>query len=66
MPYIWDTTEVLTRPHAVETDEPYDPIPIGSLGVNGVVVETEHLADFIAEFVDFSSRQAYKVSVMAP
>jgi hypothetical protein len=23
---------------------------IGSLGVNGVVVETEHLADFIAEF----------------
>jgi hypothetical protein len=50
----------------VETDEPYDPIHIGSLGVNGVVVETEHLADFIAEFVDFSSRQAYKVSVMAP
>jgi len=30
--------EILPRPHAVETDEPYDPIHIGSLGVNGIVV----------------------------
>ena len=43
--------EVFARPHAVETDEPYDdlkemvggrsgnrPLHIGSLGVNGVVV----------------------------
>jgi hypothetical protein len=42
--------EVLVRPHAMETDEPYDPIHIGVLGVNGVVVETEHLSDFIEEF----------------
>jgi hypothetical protein len=34
----------------VETGEPYDPLHIGALGVNGVVVETEHLADFIEEF----------------
>ena len=63
------------RPHAVETDEPHDdlkevvggrsgnrPIHIGSLGVNGVVVQnerrnfslrpilTEPLSHFIEEF----------------
>ena len=42
--------EVLARPHAVETDESYDdPFYIGSLGVHGVVVQTEHRADFIDE-----------------
>jgi len=43
-------SEVLVRPHAVETDESYNPLDIGALGVNGGVVETEHLADFIEEF----------------
>lgn len=33
--------EVCARPHAVETDESSDPLHIGSLGVNGVVVQTE-------------------------
>jgi hypothetical protein len=41
--------EVLARPHAVETDEPDDPLRIGALGVNGVVVQTEHLSHFIEE-----------------
>jgi hypothetical protein len=42
--------EVLARPHAMETDESYDdPFYIGSLGVHGVVVQTEHCADFIDE-----------------
>ena len=49
--------EVLARPHAVETDEPYDPIHIGALGVHGVVVETEHLADFIEELGLLTSRR---------
>jgi hypothetical protein len=49
--------EVLARPHAMETDEPYDPIHIGALGVHGVVVETEHLADFIEEFGWLTSRR---------
>ena len=35
------------RPHAVEMDEPDDPPHIGALGVNGVVVETEHLSHVI-------------------
>lgn len=30
--------EVLTGPHAVETNKPHDPVHGGSLGVNGVVV----------------------------
>ena len=34
----------------METDESYDPLHIGSLGVNGVVVETEHVADFTRNF----------------
>jgi hypothetical protein len=59
--------EVFARPHAVETDEPDDPLHRGALGMNGGVVETEHRADFIADWVvDFSSCQAYKVFAMAP
>src|SRR5712691_12984687 len=42
-------TKVLARPHAVETGESYDPLHIGSLGVNGVVGQTQHLSDFIEE-----------------
>jgi hypothetical protein len=34
----------------MEPDEPDDPLHIGALGVNGVVVEAEHLTDFIKEF----------------
>jgi hypothetical protein len=49
--------KVLARPHAVETDEPYDPIHRGALGMNGVVVETEHRADCIAEFGWLTSRR---------
>jgi hypothetical protein len=49
--------EVFAGPHAVETDESYDPLHIGSLGVNGVVVETEHLADVIEEFWLLTSRR---------
>ena len=33
--------EVCARPDAVERDESDDPLHIGSLGVNGVVVQTE-------------------------
>ena len=42
--------EILTGPHAVETNEPHDPVHVGSLGVNGVVVQTENLSDLIEEF----------------
>ena len=42
--------EVLTRPHAVETNKPHDLVHVGSLGVNGVVVQTEYLSDLIEEF----------------
>ena len=42
--------EVLTGPHAVETNKPHDPVHVGSLGVNGVVVQTEYLSDLIEEF----------------
>ena len=42
--------EVLTGPHAVETNKPHDPVHVRSLGVNGVVVQTEHLSDLIEEF----------------
>jgi len=34
----------------MEIDEPSAPLPRGALGVHGVVVETEPLADFIEEF----------------
>jgi hypothetical protein len=35
--------EVLTGPHAVETNKPHDSVHVRSLGVNGVVVQTEYL-----------------------
>ncbi len=41
--------KILTRPHAVETNAPYNPLHLGSLGVHGVVGETAHLADVIEE-----------------
>jgi len=34
----------------VEPDDPDDPLPIRALGMNGVVVKTEHVTDFIEEF----------------
>ena len=48
---------VLARPYAVETDEPYDPIPLGALGGHGVVMEAEPLSDFIEEFWWLTSRR---------
>jgi len=42
--------EGLTGPHAVETNKPHDPVHVGSLGVNRVVVQTEYLSDLIEEF----------------
>jgi hypothetical protein len=42
--------EALVRPHAMETDEPYDPSHRGALGVHGAVVVTKYLSDFIEEF----------------
>jgi hypothetical protein len=42
--------EVFASSHGVETDEPDDPLHIGSLGVNGVAVQTEHLSYLIEEF----------------
>ncbi len=42
--------KVLTGPHALETNKPHDPVHVGSLGVNGVVVQTEYLSDLIEEF----------------
>jgi len=34
----------------METNEPHDPIHVGSLGVNGVVMQTEYLSDLLEEF----------------
>jgi hypothetical protein len=42
--------EVITRPHATETNKPHDPVHVGTLGMNGVVVQTEYLSDLIEEF----------------
>ncbi len=42
--------KIFTRPHAVETNAPYNPLHLGSLGVHGVVGETAHLADVIKEY----------------
>ena len=42
--------EVLTGPHAMETNKPHNLVHVGSLGVNGVVVQTEYLSDLIKEF----------------
>lgn len=52
----------------METDASDDPIHIRALGVKGVVVETEHLAEVIEEFGWLTARRLrhIKVSVMAP
>ena len=41
--------EIIARLHPVETDETHDPVHIGTLGVNGVMMESKHIADFIKE-----------------
>ena len=41
--------EVRTRLHAVETNEADDPLHIGALGVDGVVMEAEYRPDFLEE-----------------
>ena len=48
--------EVCTGLPAVETPEPYEPLPRGAFGVHGGVVETEHLADGIEAFWWLTSR----------
>ena len=49
--------KVLARPHAVETDEPYDPLHRGALGMNGGMVQTEHRVDCIEELGLLPSRR---------
>jgi hypothetical protein len=46
----------------VETNESYDPLHIGALGVDGVVVETEYRADFLEEFWWLTSRGVRPIS----
>jgi hypothetical protein len=41
----------------METDEPYDPLHRGALGVHGAVVVTEDLSDFIRAFGLWISRR---------
>jgi hypothetical protein len=42
--------EACARSHVVKPDEPHDPVHIGPLGMNGIVMETEDVADFIEQF----------------
>src|SRR5688572_14690265 len=49
--------EVLAPPHAVEADESCDPLHRGALGGHGVLVQTEHRVNFIAECGFWVSRR---------
>jgi hypothetical protein len=49
--------EVRARPQAVETDEPYDALDRGALGVHRVVVETAHLSGYIEACWVLTSRR---------
>ena len=42
--------ESVAGPHTVETDVAHDPLQVGSLGMNRVVVQAEHLSDLIEKF----------------
>jgi hypothetical protein len=42
--------EVRARSPTVKADEPHDPVYIGPLGMNGIMVEVEDIADFIEQF----------------
>ena len=42
--------EVVTGPHAMEANKPHNPDYTRSLGVNGVVVQTEYLSNLVEEF----------------
>jgi hypothetical protein len=42
--------QILPGAHLVKMSEPGNPVHIGSLGVDGIVVKTEHLSDFLQEF----------------
>jgi hypothetical protein len=44
------------RAHAVEPDEPNNPLHIRALGMNGIVMEAEYSADLIEEFWLLTSR----------
>jgi len=39
--------EIIAGPHAVETDVAHDPLQVGSLGMNRVVVHAENLSDLL-------------------
>jgi hypothetical protein len=43
----FDGEAVVARPQAVEADEAYDPRHLGTLGMNGVAVQTEHLSHVV-------------------
>jgi hypothetical protein len=49
----------------VKPDEPDDPLQIRALGMNGVVVETEHCTDFIEEFWLLTSRRVRHIRAQA-
>ena len=42
--------EINARPHVMKMDESNDPLHIGSLAGDGVVLETEHLSNLIEKF----------------
>ncbi len=50
--------KILARPHAVESNELYNPLHLGSLGMHGVVGETAHLVDVIEKCWLLTSRRA--------
>lgn len=62
--------EVVTRPHGVEPDEADDPLDVGALRVERVVVQPEHLADVIQEFwwcsVEGGRCQPYTILLRRP
>jgi hypothetical protein len=41
--------QILAGPHVVEMDEPDNPVGIGSLGGDGIVVKAEELSDLIKQ-----------------
>jgi len=45
--------EIIARTHAVEADKTHDPVHIGTLGMNRVVMEAQILTDLIEKFRRF-------------
>ena len=42
--------EIATGPHAVETDIAHEPVDVGSLGVNRIMLNPENLSALIGKF----------------